>query len=196
MKKYLAVFSVAFLAFNVQADVTLAITAGEIRYDAESPMPASGQIVVAASTGSFFSGPTPESFVSGNDVLLYRANIGTGDGIFGDIISFNLSALGVQTGNPVQLYWFPTLTSADTAPGFSTPFGAYHHPTGLDGSAPWFIPGDGATISLTFQTVGFGGSNPDIAGYATFMTVPEPSTYALLALGGAAWFFLLRRRKQ
>jgi hypothetical protein len=196
MKKYFAVLSLAVLTFNAQADVSLAITAGELRYDAITPMPSSGQIIVAASTESIFSGPTPESFVSGNDVLLFRGTIGNGDGIFDDLITFNLNALGVQTGNPVQLYWFPTLTSADTAPGFNTPFGAYHHPTGLDGSAPWFLPSDGTlSHTLTFQTASLEGSNPDLAGYANFTTVPEPSTYALLLLGGLGWFFLRKGRK-
>jgi hypothetical protein len=150
-------------------------------------MPISGQVLLVASTnGGNFGGPTESSFVTGNDVILYRGSLdsGFGPGFFQRVVNVDLNSFaGLSPGDPIQLYWFPTLTASSTSPGSGATYGFYRHNPGLDGSDPWEIPGDGAIVNLAFVTVSQGGSNPDSLGYASHVNaIRRP---VILSLSGA-----------
>ncbi len=102
-------------------------------------------------------------------------------------MTFSLDG-SLTVGDPVQLYWFPTLTVSDydsNSLSEGTTYGFYRDSVGIDGSAQWVVPGDGSTVSLKFLTEGQGGSNPESAGWASLTVVPEASNliFGALALG-------------
>lgn len=134
-------------------------------------MPLGGQVLlVASTTDGVFGGPTATSFVTGDDVSLFQGSLdsGFGEGVFQRLVNFSLSSFpGLDPGDPMQLFWFPTLTASSTSPGEGTTYGFYRHDTGLDGSAPWVIPSDGSLVDLKFFTMSQGGSNPDAFGNAS-----------------------------
>jgi hypothetical protein len=60
----------------------------------------------------------------------------------------------------------------------------------------WVVPNDGFTVNLDFITQSVGGSLPDSLGFANFIVIPEPSTYALIGLGLLGLIFIARRKTQ
>jgi autotransporter-associated beta strand protein len=78
---------------------------------------------------------------------------------------------GIAAGQKLQLYWFPSLTSASNTVGF-TAYGKYTDTNSppLDGSAPWEIPAPNSEVVLGFFTDLVGGSNPETAGQATLLS--------------------------
>ncbi|MBE0544076.1 MAG: hypothetical protein IH623_22265 [Verrucomicrobia bacterium] len=167
-----------------QATVTFNIDAADLRTAGGELMPLNGQVLLVASpTDAVFGGPTPDAFVTGDDVILFRGELNLGmPGIFQASVNFAFESFpGLNPGDPVQLYWFPTLTAAATSPGEGATYGAFRHETGLDGSAPWVIPGDGALVDLKFITMSQGGSHPNLLGYASGV-ITRP---VILSLTGA-----------
>jgi hypothetical protein len=162
---------------TLRATVSINLSAGTLADDHGVPMPLSGLVILVASTSDAnFIPPTPTSFVSGDDIELARwdlSNFQTPgaiiDGINGLILSGTWGA-----GDPLAIYWFPSLTTGAAVPGNGTHYGFYHGGNGSDGSEPWFTPGDGGSISLLFLTQDQGGSNPDAAGYASFIVSSPP----------------------
>jgi len=150
-------------------------------------MSTNGLVLLVASTNNLaFGEPTSTSFATGDDVVLFRSDLsGLGEpGFFEAVLNLSLSSFpGLKRGDPVQLYWFPALTVSSNSPGEGATYGFYRHDTGLDGSAAWVVPGDGALVNLTFITMSQGGSNPDPLGYASHVNViPRP---VILSLTGA-----------
>jgi hypothetical protein len=65
-------------------------------------------------------------------------------------------------------------------------------------ASDWIMPADGSTLS--FSSTPVPGSSIQRITTSAFLVgsgtvVPEPSTYALIALGGLVLFFIARRRK-
>lgn len=83
----------------------------------------------------------------------------------------------VDAGDPLFLFWFPTLRAGDAVPGPDAPFGVLN----LGG-----LPAAG-------QSKGF--SDADAVGNrdAVYSTAPEPATMVLMLLGGG--LMALRRRR-
>jgi len=133
---------------------------------------------------------------------------GSGDGQF----VFNISG-GVTTGDELMIVAYPNLTLSSANPGLGTTGFFFRTSLVADGSdIAYAIPADGNTVNLFSYTTAGGGSLPDgqftsgagsqaasgagITG-GGFTTVPEPSTYALLAMGAAALGgYVIRRRKR
>ncbi|MBE0544074.1 MAG: hypothetical protein IH623_22255 [Verrucomicrobia bacterium] len=194
---------------TAQATITLNISAGELRSsDGTELMPIGGQVfLVASTTDTLFGAPRADYFVSGDDVILFRwslQEIDEGPGYFsGTAPGLDLGDfIGLNSGDPLQMYWYPTLTADATEPGEGTPFGFYRHPTGLDESAPWVVPSDGSIVSLNFFTVGsvLDGSNANELGWASFTVAPVPEASNLifggLALGLVAFRFVPQLRRK
>src|SRR5204862_287562 len=76
---------------------------------------------------------------------------------------------GIAPGQKVQLYWFPSLTLASNIVGV-THYGKYTDQVGLDGGDVWTTPAVGSAVNLLFITADEGGSNPQTAGRATWLT--------------------------
>jgi len=167
---------------------TLRLQAVTITLDAEvlknadgSAMPTSGLVILVASTnGVTFGGPTTNSLISGADLELFRWDLSAfaSNGVLSGITA-DLPLTGTwQSGDPLQLYWFPTLTISSTNHGGLTPYGQYRSAVGSDGSDPWVTPAlNSATISLKFYSadavfLNAGGSNPADAGRANLKTPP------------------------
>ena len=178
----------ALLCSWAQATVTFNIDAYDLRTaNGSELMSTNGLVLLVASTNNLsFGEPTATSFATGDDVVLFRGDLsGLGEpGFFEAAVNLTLSSFpGLKPGDPVQLYWFPTLTVSSDSPGEGATYGFYRHDTGLDGSAAWVVPGDGDLVSLAFITMSQGGSNPDPLGYASHVTViPRP---VILSLTGA-----------
>lgn len=167
-----------------QATVTLNVVAADLRAADGSLMPPSGQVFLVASPGDLvFGGPSPEAFVTGDDVILFRGSLNTGlPGVFLGTVNLSLDLFpGLTLGDPVQVYWFPTLTADSTRPGQGTAYGFYRHETGMDGSDPWVIPSDGSLVQLRFMTASRNGSHSNSLGYASW----ETTRPVILSLTGA-----------
>jgi len=171
-----------FVDFGVDAEV--------LKTSGGAPMPTSGLAVLVASTlDASFAGPTDTSFASGSDdIVLQKWDLSTGFNMPG-VLSVTMGSMLLtgnwNTGDPVQLYWFPTLTLGSSAPGAGTSYGQYRDAVGVDGSQVWTTPAPGVTGSLKFFTsdatfLNAGGSNPAVVGNASLTTVPEPSEYAMV----------------
>jgi hypothetical protein len=119
-----------------------------------------------------------------------------------DASSGSLTLSGAwNAGDPVAVYWIPSLTSTDTNVGAGVSYGMYTDPTGVGGSAAWITPTDGTTTTtaMFFQSNndGFFAPSPNVpsnTGFAGLVTVPEPSTFALL--GGIVALGLVARRRK
>jgi len=168
------------LQLAARASITIQLGADTLKDVAGNPMPTSGLVVLVASTlDSQFGSPTATSFVSGDDIEVARFDLSSTEipGLVEDLAILTLSG-DWGAGDPLAIFWYPTLTIDAVSPGASTPYGFYRDPTpsgeqgtGLDGSDPWFTPADGATLwNLLFLTSDAGGaSTPPGAGNASFV---------------------------
>lgn len=201
MKKLLGSMAVAAATcMPVFASVTINFTAGDLRdFDGSNLVSSGALVVIGVSTldGSFAT-PSPTGFFSGDDVEIYRGNVSPDGQFTGSLSGVNYSSIANWTaGDPLAIYWYPTLTTASTAPEVGVSYGTFRTDSVQSGSEiAWISPSDGTTSALSFVTASLGGDNPDALGYASNLVVPEPSTYAgafgALCLAGATWF---RRRK-
>jgi len=180
MVKHALVLLGALMLFEsvANATVTINLSAGVLRDSAGNMMPLSGLVILVASTlDTQFGGPTATSFVSGDDIELARFDL-SAPGNPGDLTAAanNLALAGSwNVGDPLAMFWFPTLTTNALVPGGGISYGFYRDTnttTALDGSELWVTPGDGSTIGLAFLTTEDGGSNPASAGVASHYTPP------------------------
>lgn len=174
--------------------VTLTFQMGILSDPNGIPVANGSLIQIIGSADTTFVSPTDTSFVGGNDVILFSGafdNSGVGNTPGG----MSLLLPSVSAANYyLQVRWFPTLTANSTTPGAGTAFGQYGYPDDIN----WIAPASGGLTTFTFLTATVGGNLADSAGQAMLSTaaVPEPSTYAQIALGiGALGFFAYRRRK-
>jgi hypothetical protein len=187
MKTFL--ISLMILGMQVKAfgaTVTINLEANLLKTASGDPMPTTGLVILVANINSTsFSQPTDQQFVTGGNTIVGTWDLSEGwdvAGVLGAVANFGLLN-GLAAGDPLQLYWFPTLTIDSTAPGAGTPYGLYTDPVGIanseggEQSAPWFIPGGGNTVDFYFLTAdansGFDapGLNPASAGLASSTTL-------------------------
>jgi hypothetical protein len=197
----------ALLPLGASAQVTFNIDAEKLKDENGTAMPLTGLVILAASTtDSIFTPPTAGAFFPGaDDIEIMRWNLqgsAFGPGIFSDSTGSQNPSGNWNAGDPVQLYWFPSLTTASTAPGSGTRYGTFTDSIGHDGGDAWKTPASGTPLtSLKFFTkdssvlfpTGAGFFDPP-AGNSSLTVVPEPSEYAaLLGLGCLGWAMLSRK---
>lgn len=141
-----------------------------------------GCTLVAQFPNDDVSGTTP-GVVSTSFVFSYSGNFGAGDQLLAVV--------------------YPTLTMASLNPGNNTAGFYFRTAAIIDGSdIAWVAPSDGSSYSLFAYTSDLGGSLPAdqftsgalATGGQGFTTVPEPTTWALLA-GSLTTVIVLRRRR-
>lgn len=200
MKKGLIVAVLCCLSIHARATVNITITAADLQTSSGALMPTNGLVMlVASTTNSTFTGPLSTAFATNDDIVLKKWDLSASGtpGVLTDVTGPLTLSGDWNAGDPLQLYWYPTLTLAATSPGSGTSYGQYTDAVGIDGSDPWITPSDGSTIGLIFLTADEAGSNPQTAGRASFTTesdIPEPSACMLIGLGLAGWLASRRRR--
>lgn len=202
MKKLLttALFA-AILPVSGQAAI-ITIDAELLKNALGGAMPTTGLVVLTAGPTGTFGGPTALSFTSGDEVVLQRWDLAAFGmaGILSDRTSDFAFSGSLGEGDPVRIYWYPTLNLASAEPGAGTSYGTYRDAVGLDGSSAWVLGGEGDLTSLKMYTsdstfLRAGGSNPGSAGNANLQVIPEPGTISL-SLAALAVAGLIRRRKE
>jgi len=202
MPRFATVLLGLCLPFTASATVTFNVDASLLKNQSGVLIPeGTGLLILAASTtDGTFADPTDTGFFSGDDIELARWSMttGFGAGIFNETTGGLTLSGSWNVGDPLQLYWFPSLTTGASQPSSGSRYGTYRHPTGLDGSDPWVTPSDfgGPTVTLNLLTPDNGGNGSNPNGNAIFTVVPEPAEYAALAgVACLAWGLLARKRK-
>ncbi len=203
LKGILAIVTLVVSSLAASASVTINLGGAELfQTDGSTPIPTGSLIqLVASTTDNTFTSPSPASFTGGSadDIVLasFGSNDPAGPGSFLNSITFDLSG-NLNAGDQLLLRWWPTLTTASSSPGFSTPFGQFRtDAVGSGSDIAWVVPTDGSTVQLNFFDQAFGGTELNSAGTASLMTaaaIPEPSSLALLGFG--MLLVLTRRRAQ
>ncbi len=187
-----------------------------------SPFASGGLINLLAVTNgdTWATLPTTLGYSSLNDLFANTTNgfAPTGTVLVGSLANSDVGGPGITDGNFIFNYsgaftngvelmvvGYSTLTTNSIVPGQGT-MGFFFRTNGIiDGSdIAWITPVDG-TWGLGAYTLGAGGSLPNAqftsgagaAGGNGFTTVPEPATYALLAMSalGMGGYMIRRRRR-
>jgi len=139
------------------------------------------------------------SIIAGHDLVVDQEGL-SADGLLFASPSLTTFSNWVS-GDPLAIYWIPSLTPGATTVAGSVDYGLYTSSVVSGGSAAWITPNDGDSyppIYFSTNNGDLGPSNaPSDAGFASMMTtpIPEPSVYALLG-GLTAMGVALRKRKQ
>jgi hypothetical protein len=166
MRRLRILLTALTLALSWQAHaLTVELGAELLKNASGNPMPKTGLVLlVASTTDSTFNAPTPLSFVTGDDVIIGKWDLSAFgvDGSLDDSVNTTVSV----NGNPLRLYWYPTLNINSTAPGQNTPYGTYRDIAD---------PSQGATATATLSgssvagvTINSGGSTYHSAPSVTF----------------------------
>jgi hypothetical protein len=195
MKSFPAIFKSAIAAATLvfalhardcSAEIGFDLYANVLRTSAGNPMPTTGLVLlVCSSLDTNFSGPSTNGLVSGDDVILgkWDLTLNNNPGEFsGSTGPWTIGVSNVTAGDPVALFWFPTLNISSTSVTNGTRYGMFTDAVGLDGDA-FFVPSDGSSYFLSFNTPAVGGGNfSETQGYASFAVgnhapVANPDTF-------------------
>jgi hypothetical protein len=202
MKKLLLVSLLGVAVLARAQTVTLDFTLGTLTGANGSTPIADGMLIqlIAAPTTAAFAAPTPTTFTSGSEIVLWSGAVDSSLlGFSGsmDIAPAPISSATLPAGWVFLIQWFPTLSSSALTPGNGTPYGQYS----TLNDASWVAPAAGGNVAFSYLNVLSGlGSASNSLGVASLSTaaaaVPEPATYAaiagMMALGAVAY----RRRQQ
>jgi hypothetical protein len=157
-------------------------------------------VFVADADGSgwdaYTNGELGDSFAAEGDVVLNAFGINggmAGDGTHSGDVSWQNDAKGVSQGMEMALLWFD-VEYADTLanPGEGTAYG-FFRTNQVVAEVGFEVPSNNTSDMMQVFTSSTGaGSIPDSDMAAKYVTVPEPFTMGVLAVGGLA---MLRRRR-
>jgi hypothetical protein len=223
-KAILSILAAGALASSGSASVTINFGMGDAYSgtNTSTPLfPSGGLINLLALDSGTWTGTFPDLVSTFSNLTnsftpagVTRAAFAGADasGAFGASFVYNYSG-GFNTGDELLVVAYPTLTTGSASPGLNAPGFFFRTTLIVDGSAiSYTAPADGGTYDLFSYTLGQSGTFANsqftsgagaAAGSGTgftgggFTTVPEPSTYALLAMGAAALGgYVIRRRKR
>jgi hypothetical protein len=215
-KPFLSLLALTSLSVSSFASITIDISIGTAYSTptATTPFPTSGVFkLLALESGTWgdvatlqstFSNLTSSFAPIGSSVIASfdGSNNGGNAGLGAFTLSDYTYAGNIGAGDQLLLLGYPTLTTSSGSPGFGTAGFFFRTATvGGDGQPPnisFVLPADGTTSQLWFESeilTSGNGATGGSTGWGGFTTVPEPSTYALMALGGLVLFFIARRRK-
>ena len=145
----LSLVGVCLLSVQIQASVSFTISAERLQDPGGIDMAKSGVLVLVADTnGNGFQGPSSTSFVTGDDHMIGKWDIAAGGGNAPGAFQGTTGAVSFSgdwgEGDPLAIYWFPTLDASSEAPGEAVPYGMYEKGT-LDNTDPWTTPADGTS---------------------------------------------------
>ncbi len=182
------ILAVLALASWTSHALTIQVDADLLKDSSGNAMPTNGLVVlVASTTDTNFNGPTAGAFATGDDIVVAKFNLASSGapGVLIDVAASLSFSGNWNPGDPLAIYWFPTLTTNSTAPTAGIPYGMYTTTTPLDGSDPWVTPQSSANIDLRFITTDsdsvnghLAGSNPASAGLASLVvtgSAPSPN---------------------
>lgn len=215
MRKLLILATLLLSLEAAQATVTINVGGANLYNANGSQLMQPGMLVqlVASTTDTTFNSPTPGSYTGGSadDLVLFSFNINQGAGATNVALIIDFANFpNLTTGDPLLLRWYPTIAGPDTpsstlpgGPAVGSPFGQFRIdiPELNNGSNfGWLTPADGATITLNFltQMINPTSTHTESEGFAnmTVMAIPEPSSYALLAVGIGGLVLGARRAKR
>lgn len=200
------------LPLSSWATVTLSLQTGVMRQSDSSPVPLDSVGVLVADTldnGFSNGGSLVGSSLSVGQALgqsdnlildiFHAADIGSGVIGFHDTFTYTYSG-NFAPGDPLALYWFPSITATGTVIGSGLSYGFYRNSANdlNSGSDIGFVaPGDGSLSNLfAFDNItdpGALASPSDFTASLTTMPVPEPSPLALLMFAGFGVLVMWRR---
>lgn len=191
-----------------RADVTISIGAETLESLSGMPLPPGTliELVNLGADGVFdpidvgVSGSSP--WVSGDDTLVTGAEAFDGNsstpGLLDRTFTFDLSVLPV--GTKLGIRWFPGLEasqfSLSTGPTIGQSYGEFTRQSApINGGDIWVITGNGVIDFDPLVTASSpdAGADPDSAGVANLVVVPEP-TSGVLSLAGGLLAVCRRRR--
>ncbi len=151
------------LASAGYASISFNIAAGTLRDGSSTPIN-SGLVILAVSTeDSDFAPPTATEFLQGDDMEVARWNFSEGGGVDGEFLAAkviaNYDSLNWAEGDPLALYWYPTLNKDSAQPddgsGNPVKFGVFADPTNSSTGDAWAMPADNQHLySLQFFAEG------------------------------------------
>ena len=178
---FLSLLGICLLSAQIQASVSFTISAERLQDPAGMDMAESGVLVLVADTGGDgFQGAGSTAFVTADDFQVGMWDIATGGGNIPGAFQGTTGAVSFSgdwgEGDPLAIYWFPTLSLPIDSPGEAVPYGMYANGS-EDGTDPWRTPADGTSghklIFLTTDAdnlIPGGGSSDSADGLASNVT--------------------------
>ncbi len=163
------------LALPAHATVTLSIEAEDLLVGGAntSNVPVGSLVLlVADTTGNGFASLAPGNISTGaefglsdNDLILAQLaitaplafNASHGENVLKSSAAYTLAG-NWDAGDPLAIYWIPSLNAGATNVGLNVAYGEYTDSSASDGSAAWITPSDGSSITLLFSTTGVFGN--------------------------------------
>ncbi|MBH53840.1 MAG: hypothetical protein CMI18_05775 [Opitutaceae bacterium] len=178
---FLVLLGIGLLVGQIQAAIEISVGAERLQDPSGGSMAVGGVLVlVGSTTDANFSGPSETDFTQNDDAVIAIWDIATGGGNAPGAFSGSTGSVSLGgdwgAGDPIAIYWFPTLTIADTAPGAAVPYGIFQGTAGVDGSDAWETPEDGTIghnlffITSDASVLSGSGSSDPAAGLANLVT--------------------------
>ncbi|MDQ8185917.1 fibronectin type III domain-containing protein [Pelagicoccus sp. SDUM812002] len=139
--------------------ISFNIAAGTLR-DQSGTAIDSGLVILAIDTDrDGFSLPDATNFLTGDDMEVARWDFSEGGGLDGEFLASKVIAdydeVNWEEGDPLALFWYPSLDKTATQPGAGAKFGVFADPSNESTGDTWTMPADNEHLySLQFFAEG------------------------------------------